>query len=86
MGLFAHMFGVSSVLFTDQRVGDVTTSLLRYTTTAILVAFVLQSVLFHSFNRFRVYCITVLITIYIFDFEYIYDISFGSHINPDQWY
>ena len=26
MGLFAHMFGVSSVLFTDQRVGDVADS------------------------------------------------------------
>ena len=24
MGLFAHMFGVSSILFTGQRVGDVT--------------------------------------------------------------
>ena len=24
MGLFSHMFGVSSVLFTDQRVGDIT--------------------------------------------------------------
>ena len=24
MGLFSHMFGVSSVLFTDQRVEDVT--------------------------------------------------------------
>ena len=24
MGLFAHMFGVSSILFTSQRVGDIT--------------------------------------------------------------
>ena len=30
MGLFAHMFGDNSVLFTGQRVGDITKAIIEY--------------------------------------------------------
>ena len=75
-------------VFNLSRVSIVTTSLLRDTTTTILAAFVLQSVLFHSFNRIWVYCIIVSISIYIcaFQYIYIYILSFFSHINLNQWY
>ena len=37
MGLFAHMFGDSSVLFISQRVGDVTLSISLLTVLLVLI-------------------------------------------------
>ena len=60
-------------------VSVVSTSLLRDTTTTILVGFVLQFVMFHSFNRIWVYCITVFIAIYLCMWIYIFPFISFSH-------
>ena len=50
MGLFAHMFGVSSIIFSSQRVGDVTVLLyhISNTTTYIIMSFIFMFIYIYN--------------------------------------
>ena len=66
-------------VFILSRVSIATTSLLWDIATTVLVVFVLQFVMFHSFNRIWVYCITVFIAIYMCMWIYICSFISFSH-------